>query len=203
MLRQNKPSEFLDSFATSIEVRYSWQDLVATRAQLTKLHEIIDQVRTNSTETHSLKRGLGVKALFVGESSIGKTLAAEVVACELKQNLYRIDLSAVVSKYIGETEKNLRRLFDAAEDGGVILFFDEADALFDRRSNVQDSHDRYADRVITCLLQKMEKYQGLSIIAIKKKSVIDPSYLRRMRFVVNFPFPSRKAPKHTHTKDES
>ena len=105
-----------------------------------------------------MNRGLGISALFAGESGTGKTMAAEVIANDLRLNLYRIDLSAVVSKYIGETEKNLRRLFDAAEDGGAILFFDEADALFGKRSEVKDSHDRYANIEINYLLQRMEAY---------------------------------------------
>ena len=103
--------------------------------------------------------------------------------------LYRIDLSAVVSKYIGETEKNLRKLFDAAEDGGAILFFDEADALFGKRSEVKDSHDRYANIEINYLLQRMEAYRGLAILATNMKSALDSAFLRRLRFIVNFPFP--------------
>ena len=117
-----------------------------------------------------MNRGLGISALFAGESGTGKTMAAEVIADELGLDLYRIDLSAVVSKYIGETEKNLRRLFDAAEDGGAILFFDEADALFGKRSEVKDSHDRYANIEINYLLQRMEAYRGLAILATNMKT---------------------------------
>ena len=116
-------------------------------------------------------------------------MAAEVLAHDLRLDLYRIDLSAVVSKYIGETEKNLRRLFDAAEDGGAILFFDEADALFGKRREVKDSHDRYANIEINYLLQRMESYRGLAILATNMKAALDPAFLRRLRFVVNFPFP--------------
>ena len=116
-------------------------------------------------------------------------MAAEVLAHELGLDLYRIDLSAVVSKYIGETEKNLRRLFDAAEDGGAILFFDEADALFGKRSEVKDSHDRYANIEVNYLLQRMEAYRGLAILATNMKDALDPAFLRRLRFVVDFPFP--------------
>jgi len=116
-------------------------------------------------------------------------MAAEVLARELGLLLYRIDLSAVVSKYIGETEKNLRRLFDAADDGGAILFFDEADALFGRRSEVKDSHDRYANIEINYLLQRMESYRGLAILATNMKSALDTAFVRRLRFIVNFPFP--------------
>src|SRR6266699_4681326 len=117
-------------------------------------------------------------------------MAAEVIANDLKLNLYRIDLSAVVSKFLGETEKNLRKLFDAAETGGAILFFDEADALFGKRSEVKDSHDRYANIEINYLLQRMESYRGLAVLATNMKGVLDPAFLRRIRFVVNFPFPS-------------
>ena len=116
-------------------------------------------------------------------------MAAEVLANELRLDLFRIDLSAVVSKYIGETEKNLRRLFDAAELGGAILFFDEADALFGKRSEVKDSHDRYANIEINYLLQRMEQYGGLAILATNMKSALDPAFMRRLRFVVDFPFP--------------
>ena len=136
-----------------------------------------------------MNRGFGISALFAGESGTGKTMAAEVIANDLRLNLYRIDLSAVVSKYIGETEKNLRRLFDAAEHGGAILFFDEADALFGKRSEVKDSHDRYANIEINYLLQRMESYRGLAILATNMKSALDPAFMRRLRFVVNFPFP--------------
>jgi SpoVK/Ycf46/Vps4 family AAA+-type ATPase len=116
-------------------------------------------------------------------------MAAEVLANALSLDLYRIDLSSVVSKYIGETEKNLRRVFDAAEDGGAILFFDEADALFGKRSEVKDSHDRYANIEINYLLQRMESYRGLAVLATNRKGDIDPAFMRRVRFVVNFPFP--------------
>jgi SpoVK/Ycf46/Vps4 family AAA+-type ATPase len=134
-------------------------------------------------------RGLGIAALFAGASGTGKTMAAEVLAAELALDLYRIDLSSVVSKYIGETEKNLRRVFDAAEEGGSILLFDEADALFGKRSEVRDSHDRYANIEVSYLLQRMESYRGLAILTTNQKSALDPAFLRRLRFVVQFPFP--------------
>ena len=136
-------------------------------------------------------RGLGVTALFAGESGTGKTMAAEVIAGELGLDLYRIDLSAVVSKYIGETEKNLRRLFDAAEAGGAVLLFDEADALFGKRSDVKDSHDRYANLEVAYLLQRMEAYRGLAILTTNLRSNVDRAFLRRLRFVVQFPFPDQ------------
>jgi SpoVK/Ycf46/Vps4 family AAA+-type ATPase len=135
------------------------------------------------------ERGLGISALFSGESGTGKTMAAEVLAGELDLDLYRIDLSSVVSKYIGETEKNLERLFRAAETSGAILLFDEADALFGKRSDVKDSHDRYANIELAYLLQRMEAYRGLSILTSNMKSSLDTAFLRRIRFVVQFPFP--------------
>jgi SpoVK/Ycf46/Vps4 family AAA+-type ATPase len=134
-------------------------------------------------------RGLGISALFAGASGTGKTMAAEVLANELRLDLYRIDLSSVVNKYIGETEKNLRRVFDAAEQGGAILLFDEADALFGKRTEVKDSHDRYANIEVSYLLQRMEAYRGLAILTTNRKESLDTAFLRRLRFVVQFPFP--------------
>ena len=117
-------------------------------------------------------------------------MAAEVLARELDLDLYRIDLAGVVNKYIGETEKNLRRVFDAAEESGAILFFDEADALFGKRTEVRDSHDRYANIEVDYLLQRMEEYTGLAILATNRKAALDPAFLRRLRFLVDFPFPA-------------
>jgi SpoVK/Ycf46/Vps4 family AAA+-type ATPase len=159
------------------------------------LREIAAHVRQRATVYQNWgfaaknTRGLGISALFAGASGTGKTLAAEVLAQELHLDLYRIDLSSVVSKYIGETEKNLRRVFDAAEEGGVILLFDEADALFGKRSEVKDSHDRYANIEVSYLLQRMESYPGLAIMTTNLKSSIDTAFQRRIRFVVQFPFP--------------
>jgi SpoVK/Ycf46/Vps4 family AAA+-type ATPase len=127
--------------------------------------------------------------LFAGARGTGKTLAAEVIANELKRDLYHIDLSAMAGKYIGETEKNLSRLFDAADGSGAILFFDEADALFGRRSEVRDSHDRYANIEINYLLQRIESFQGLSILATNMKSGLDETFMHRLRLIVDFPFP--------------
>ena len=134
-------------------------------------------------------RGLGVTVLFSGESGTGKTFAAEVVAADLALDLYRVDLSQVVSKYIGETEKNLRRVFEAAEGSGAILLFDEADALFGKRSEVKDSHDRYANIEVSYLLQRMESYHGLAILTTNHKAALDSAFVRRLRFIVPFPFP--------------
>src|SRR5262249_671249 len=137
-------------------------------------------------------RGLGITALFAGVSGTGKTMAAEVLSRELQLDLYRIDLSSVVNKYVGETEKNLRRVFDAADAGGVVLLFDEADALFGKRSEVKDSHDRYANIEVSYLLQRMECYRGLAILTTNLKSSLDTAFLRRVRFIVQFPFPDAK-----------
>src|SRR4029079_5164888 len=134
-------------------------------------------------------RGLGLSALFAGASGTGKTMEAEVLANQLRLDLYRIDLSQVVSKYIGETEKNLRRVFEAAESGGAILLFDEADALFGKRTEVKDSHDRYANIEISYLLQRMETYRGLAILTTNMKGAMDAAFQRRIRFMVQFPFP--------------
>jgi hypothetical protein len=185
----------LDALAQRLEPKATWDDLVLPDEEMKILHQIADQVgqRYRVYEewgfAGKMNRGLGINALFAGDSGTGKTMAAEVIANHLRLNLYRIDLSAVVSKYIGETEKNLRRLFDAAEDGGAILFFDEADALFGKRSEVKDSHDRYANIEINYLLQRMEAYTGLSILATNMKSALDTAFVRRLRFIVNFPFP--------------
>jgi SpoVK/Ycf46/Vps4 family AAA+-type ATPase len=138
-------------------------------------------------------RGQGVAALFAGESGTGKTLAAEAIANDVQLDLYRVDLASVVSKYIGETEKNLKRLFDAAESSGAVLLFDEADALFGKRSEVKDSHDRYANIEIAYLLQRIEAYRGLAILTTNMKSALDRAFLRRIRFVVNFPLPDATA----------
>jgi SpoVK/Ycf46/Vps4 family AAA+-type ATPase len=130
-----------------------------------------------------------VNALFAGPSGTGKTMAAEVIAQELRLDLYKIDLSGVVSKYIGETEKNLNRIFRAAENANAILFFDEADALFGKRSAVHDSHDRYANIEISYLLQKMEEYEGLSILATNLHRNMDEAFIRRLTMMIVFPLP--------------
>ncbi|HEX8291581.1 MAG TPA: ATP-binding protein [Pyrinomonadaceae bacterium] len=185
----------LDNLAQRIEPAAGWDDLVLPAAQLSLLREITAQVRRRTTVYERWgfaskgERGLGVSALFAGASGTGKTMAAEVLAGELRLDLYRIDLSSVVSKYIGETEKNLRRVFDAAEAGGAILLFDEADAIFGKRSEVKDSHDRYANIEVSYLLQRMESYRGLAILTTNLKSSLDNAFLRRIRFVVPFPFP--------------
>ena len=185
----------LDSLAQRLNPKATWDDIVLAPEETNLLHQIADQIRQRSQVYQNwgfdkqMNRGMGISALFAGESGTGKTMAAEVIANDLQLNLYRIDLSAVVNKYIGETEKNLRRLFDAAEDGGAILFFDEADALFGKRSEVKDSHDRHANIEVNYLLQRMEAYGGLAILATNLKSSLDRAFMRRLRFIVNFTFP--------------
>jgi hypothetical protein len=185
----------LDDLAQRIESSVGWDDLVLPAAEAEAVRRIALHVCHRATvydawgfAAKSL-RGLGISALFAGASGTGKTMAAEVLANELRLDLYRIDLAGVVSKYIGETEKNLRRVFDAAEDGGAVLLFDEADALFGKRNEVKDSHDRYANIEVSYLLQRMEAYRGLAILTTNQKSALDPAFLRRLRFVARFPFP--------------
>ena len=185
----------MDDLAQRIEATATWEDLVLPEVQMKVLRAIAAHVRQRSQVYERWgfeakgSRGLGISALFTGASGTGKTMAAEVLAQELRLDLYRIDLSSVVSKYIGETEKNLRRVFDAAEAGSAILLFDEADALFGKRSDVKDSHDRYANMEVSYLLQRMEAYQGLAILTTNMKESIDTAFLRRIRFVIKFPFP--------------
>jgi hypothetical protein len=186
----------LDLLAQRLDAKATWDDFVLPASETNALQEICIHARQR-VQVYDvwgfgdrMNRGMGLSALFAGESGTGKTMAAEVIANELKLNLYRIDLSAVVSKYIGETEKNLRQVFDAAEDGASILFFDEADALFGKRSEVKDSHDRYANIEINYLLQRMESYSGLAILATNLKGSLDTAFLRRLRFIVQFPFPN-------------
>jgi hypothetical protein len=185
----------LDDLAQRIVPAATWGDLVLPDSQSRSLREISVHVRQRARVHGNWgfaakgERGLGISALFAGSSGTGKTMAAEVLANELRLDLYRIDLSQVVSKYIGETEKNLRRVFDAADEGGAVLLFDEADALFGKRSEVKDSHDRYANIEVSYLLQRMEAYRGLAILTTNLKAAVDTAFLRRLRFVIEFPFP--------------
>jgi hypothetical protein len=185
----------LEDHAERILPAAGWDDLILPEAQKQTLHQLAAQARHRMTVYESWgfaangRRGLGITALFAGASGTGKTLAAEVLAKELRLDLYRIDLSAVVSKYIGESEKNLKQVFDAAEEGGVLLLFDEADALFGKRAEVKDSHDRYANIEVSYLLQRMESFQGLAVLTTNFKSSMDKAFQRRLRFTVDFPFP--------------
>lgn len=185
----------MEQMARRIDAMATWEQLVLPPEQKALLLQLANQLVQRNRVYHDwgfrekLKRGLGINALFAGARGTGKTLAAEVIANELKRDLYHIDLSTMAGKYIGETEKNLGRLFDAADSSGAILFFDEADALFGKRSEVRDSHDRYANIEINYLLQRMESFQGLSILAANVKSGLDEAFVHRRRFIVDFPFP--------------
>lgn len=206
----------LDDLAQRIDSVADWEDLVLPESQIQVIRDVALQVKQRAKVYDQWgfggksKRGLGISALFAGLSGTGKTMAAEVLAQELRLDLYRIDLSAVVSKYIGETEKNLGRVFDAAELGGVILLFDEADALFGKRTEVKDSNDRHSNVEVSYLLQRMESYRGLSVLTTNLKSSLDQAFLRRIRFIIQFPFPDstqraeiwrRIFPKATPTED--
>lgn len=189
----------LGNLAQRIEPVAGWDDLILPEESLATLRTLAAQVKHRHKVYQDWgfggksNRGLGISALFAGPSGTGKTMAAEVIARALQLDLYRIDLSAVVSKYIGETEKNLRALFDAAEGTGAILLFDEADALFGKRSEVGDAHDRYANIEVSYLLQRMEAYAGLAILTTNMRSALDEAFVRRIRFAVTFPFPNYAA----------
>lgn len=188
----------LGTLAQKITPKYTWEDIVLPKDILWQLHGICDQVKYRHRVygewgfDQKLSLGKGLNALFAGPSGTGKTMAAEIIANALQLDLYKIDLSGVVSKYIGETEKNLSKIFHEAESSNAILFFDEADALFGKRSEVKDAHDRYANIEISYLLQKMEEYEGISILATNLKKNMDDAFLRRLHFLVEFPFPDEK-----------
>lgn len=185
----------LAALARKIEPLTTWPLLVLPDDVTAQLHELVQRAaaRARVLDTwgfaHVLSRGKGTTALFAGPSGTGKTLAAEIMARDLGLDLYQIDLSSVVSKYIGETEKNLDRIFRAAEHANAVLFFDEADALFGKRSEVRDSHDRYANLEISYLLQRMEAYEGLAILATNLRQHLDEAFTRRLSMVVHFPAP--------------
>jgi AAA+ superfamily predicted ATPase len=181
--------------ARLVEPRHSWDDIVLPSDELAQLHEICSRANLRHLvhETwgfdKKLSTGRGLSALFCGPSGTGKTMAAEIIAGELGLDLFKIDLSQIVSKYIGETEKNLDRIFRAAENANAILFFDEADALFGKRSEVKDAHDRYANIEVGYLLQKMDEYEGIAILATNLRENMDDAFIRRLQVVVEFPFP--------------
>ena len=185
------------SSASKITPRYTWEDIILPKDKKMQLKEVCNYIKHYATvyeswgfDKHS--RGKGLNVLFSGPSGTGKTMAAEIVSGELRLDLYKIDLSMVVSKYIGETEKNLNKIFKDAEECNAILFFDEADALFGKRSEVKDAHDRYANIEINYLLQKMEEHEGIAILATNMSKSIDDAFLRRLNFIVEFPFPTEE-----------
>jgi DNA polymerase III delta prime subunit len=188
----------LSTLARKITPRQTWDDLVLPADQHAQLRELCNQARYRQIVQgdwgfeRKLPLGKGLSALFSGPPGTGKTMAAQVIASEFQLDLYQIDLSQVVSKYIGETEKNLRRVFDEADASQAILFFDEADALFGKRSEVKDAHDRYANIEVGYLLQRMEEYEGVAILATNLRQNVDEAFVRRLRFIVEFPFPDEE-----------
>ena len=185
----------LGALATVRTPRASWGDLVLPEPLLAQLRALVAAVRHRTRVlddwgfAERTSRGLGTAALFAGPSGTGKTMAAEVIARDLDLDLVHVDLSQVVSKWIGETEKHLSRIFDAAEDGGAVLLFDEADTLFGKRSAVRDSHDRYANLEVGYLLQRVEEFRGLAILTTNARSSLDPAFTRRLASIVTFPYP--------------
>lgn len=185
----------LGDLARKIEPRYVWEDLVLPETPITMLKEMVNMVQSRPLVLENwglgrkLAAGKGVSALFSGPPGTGKTLAAQIMANQLGIDLYRIDLSTVVSKYVGETEKNLESIFSEAAESNAILFFDEADSIFGKRSEVKDAHDRYANIEVGYLLQRMEDYSGVAILATNLRSNLDEAFTRRLQFIINFPFP--------------
>lgn len=185
----------LGTLATKIKPRYDWSDIILPFDTMNQLREMVNQVRQKPIVygrwgfDRKLALGKGLHALFAGESGTGKTMAADIMARELGLDLYKVDLSTLVSKYIGETEKNLDRIFTEAATSNAILFFDEADAIFGKRSEVKDSHDRYANIEISYLLQRMEGYDGVVILATNLRANMDDAFTRRLHFAIEFPYP--------------
>jgi len=192
---RQQSSQKLSELSLKITPKYSWQDIVLPEDQFAQLREICNHLKYRHIVygewgfEKKISLGKGLNVLFSGPSGTGKTMAAEIIANELKLDMYKIDLSQVISKYIGETEKNLSKIFKEAETSNAILFFDEADALFGKRSEVKDSHDRYANIETSYLLQKMEEYEGIVILATNLSQNIDEAFKRRLHFLIEFPFP--------------
>jgi NTE family protein len=177
---------------SQIKPRYTWKQLNLPKTKLVMLNDIVTDIQKKNTRTGDRLGNRNVLILFTGPGTAEKRIAVECITKDLGLDLYRIDLSSVVSKYIGETEKNLIRLFDTAKDGGAILFFDEADALFGKRSEIKDSHDKYEKMAINHLFQTIKAYKGLVILATKTKDTVHPPLMRRPQYVVGFPRPTRK-----------
>jgi SpoVK/Ycf46/Vps4 family AAA+-type ATPase len=184
----------LGTLARRVRPQKSWDDLVLSESKLTQLRSIVARYRHADLVLDDWglghAAGRGIVSLFTGQSGTGKTLAAEVIASALDLDMYRVDISTVVSKYIGETEQNLERLFEAASAGSSVLFFDEADSLFGKRAEVKDGRDRYANLEVSYLLQRLETYDGIVVLATNLPKNIDDAFLRRIHFVVDFPLPA-------------
>ncbi len=194
MAARGQAAARLGDLAARLTPAAGWDDLVLPVDTKAQLREIAAAARGRGRVMGAWgmapgSRGRGVAVLFTGPSGTGKTTAAEALAAELDLDLWRIDLAGTVSKWIGETEKNLRKIFDAADAGGAILFFDEADALFGKRSEVKDARDRYANIEVDDLLQRIERHRGIAILSTNRKGDLDPAFMRRLRYVVPFPFP--------------
>jgi len=209
---RGQSNQKLATLAVKTESFYGWDDLILEQDKKTTLINICNQVKYGHQVFDlwgfgaKLSHGKGLSVLFTGTPGTGKTMAASVIARELELDMYKIDLSRVVSKFIGETEKNLARIFEEAESSNAILFFDEADALFGKRTEVTDSHDRYANIETGFLLQKMEDYEGVVILSTNLRQNMDDAFMRRIRFIVEFPFPdrdSRKSIWQTHLPPEA
>lgn len=191
-------NQVLTNFSRKIVPRFTLKDIVLPQRKRFQLEEILSYVRYRHLVLSewgfedNLPLGKGLNILFEGESGTGKTMAAEIIAQELNLDLYKIDLSSIVSKYIGETEKNLSHLFKEAETSNAILFFDEADAIFGKRSEIKDAHDRYANIEVNYLLQKMEEHSGITILATNLSQNIDDAFIRRIHFSIEFPFPDEE-----------
>jgi SpoVK/Ycf46/Vps4 family AAA+-type ATPase len=181
--------------AKKLSPRYRWDDLILPRDQVAQLRSACNHVKYKHIVygewgyDRKLSYGKGISMLFAGPPGTGKTMSAEIIANDLQLEIYKIDLSQVVSKYIGETEKNLNHLFNEAQKSNAILFFDEMDALFGKRSDVKDAHDKYANLETAFLLQKMEEYKGISVLASNHLHNIDEAFLRRINYIIRFPFP--------------
>ncbi|MBD2037648.1 ATP-binding protein [Leptolyngbya sp. FACHB-321] len=195
MAARAQSSQILEGLTRKITPRYTWTDIVLPADQLARLKEICNHIRYRHVVYNAwgfdrkLSLGKGLNTLFSGPPGTGKTMAAEIIAHELRLDLYQIDLSQIVSKYIGETEKNLNQIFTAAESANAILLFDEADSLFGKRSDIKDAHDRYANIEVAYLLQKMEEYEGITILTTNLAQNLDEAFTRRLRFIIEFPFP--------------
>jgi SpoVK/Ycf46/Vps4 family AAA+-type ATPase len=195
---RRQSNQRLEALAHKVTPHYTWGDIVLPPDRLEQLRDICNRVKHRALVydhwgfNNKLALGKGLNVLFSGPSGTGKTMAAEVIAGELGLDLYKLDLASIVSKYIGETEKNLAQIFTEAETSNAILFFDEADALFGKRSEVKDAHDRYANIEISYLLQRMEAYEGVVILATNLRRNMDDAFVRRLAFAVTFPFPEEE-----------
>jgi SpoVK/Ycf46/Vps4 family AAA+-type ATPase len=188
----------LSRLAVRVKPKHRWDDLILEDAVKNKLKNLVSMFQHKHVVfddwgfENKLSLGKGISALFYGEPGTGKTLAAEIIANELTMDMYRVDLASTISKYVGETEKNLDIIFNEAQASNCILFFDEADAMFGKRTEIKDAHDRYANVEVSYLLQKIDEYRGIVIMATNFSSNLDPAFERRLHFSIKFPFPDEQ-----------